>query len=124
MKICVPATNDQGLDARVSDHFGSAPFFALADTMCDQVEMIANAGRDHHHGQCHPVEAIRHRGVDAVVCPGMGRRALATLRFAGLDVYRAPGKTVREILADARDGRLDPLMDDHACGGGGHGSCA
>ena len=33
MRICIPSEDASGLDARTYDHFGSAPFYALDDTL-------------------------------------------------------------------------------------------
>lgn len=117
MKICIPTENDQGLDARVHGHFGSAPFFALADTDTDQVEMIANRGHRHRHGECSPASHLRPEEIDAVVCSGMGRRAFQSLRQAGIDVYLSDAGTVREVRDAVREEKIRKLTADTACGG-------
>ena len=32
MNLCIPITEDQGLQSPVSGHFGSAPYFMIVDT--------------------------------------------------------------------------------------------
>jgi len=120
MRICIPTEDDRGLDARVYGHFGSAPFFAMVDTDSGEVEMVENAGSEHQHGQCKPVERIDPDKVDAVVCHGLGRRAWGSLKHGGVDVLVGKGETVRDILIEARDGRLVPLDVDETCAGGRH----
>ena len=121
MRICVPTVTDDGLDARVSPHFGSAPFFSVVDTDGDGVEVIVNGGRKHEHGKCNPVSALSGVSLDAVVVRGLGRNALARLGEAGIPVYVATGGTLREVKAQIRDGRIRLLDFDSACGGHAHG---
>jgi len=121
MKICVPTENGSGTTSRISDHFGGSPFFVVIDTDTDGVDVISGSGcggqgrSDHHLGQ------LAARGVEAVVCRGMGRRAFAAMREAGVDVLRTEHDTVSEVLEAARGGRLSPLTEEDACGGGRHG---
>jgi len=80
-------------------HFGSAPYFAFADTESGFVHIKANGGRHHQRGQCAPIDYVDVGRTDAVVCQGMGKRALASLERGGVAV----------------------LAVDEACGGYGHG---
>jgi predicted Fe-Mo cluster-binding NifX family protein len=116
MKICVPAEADTGVEARVPDHFGRAPYFAVADTETGRVE-ISRAGGchdDHHVGR------IRAAGAEAVACRGLGRRAFAALQAAGIPVLISTRDTVAEVIEDARQGLLRTMAESEACGGGGH----
>jgi predicted Fe-Mo cluster-binding NifX family protein len=99
------------------DHFGSATFFALADTESGEVEMIHNAGHRHRHGKCTPIDHIDTDRTDAVVCQGLGKRALASLRKGSLEVLITSAGTVRGAIAEAREGKLRQLTIDQACGG-------
>jgi predicted Fe-Mo cluster-binding NifX family protein len=121
MKICVPAETDTGAEARVPEHFGRAPFLAVADTETGRVEIRPAGGcHDDHH-----VGLLRAGGVEAVACRGLGRRAFAALRGAGIPVLISGRSTVAEVVEDARQGRLQPMAEvDACCGGhqhGGHG---
>ena len=118
MRICLPTEGRGGLAARVHDHFGSAPCFTIVDT--EQVEVISI---DHDHrnaGACTSAKEIAARGVDAVVCGGMGRRALEAL--SGIKVYLKEGGTVQEALEDISANRLPLLSAEEACAGG-RGGC-
>jgi predicted Fe-Mo cluster-binding NifX family protein len=119
MRICIPTAEDRGLDSRLYDHFGSAPYFALADTGSGDVEVIRNTGHHHGHGHCRPIAHIDVDRTDAVVCRGMGKRAFASLRKGGLEVWITSANTVREAIAAARDGTMEKLTVDSACGGRG-----
>ena len=118
MKICIPTTDDQGLDSRLHDHYGSAPFYALTDTVSGEVKLSPNAGHHHSHGRCESSDHIEADGMDAVVCLGMGKRALAGLQRAGVDVLITSSHNVRDTIAEARTGKLRKLSAADACGGG------
>jgi predicted Fe-Mo cluster-binding NifX family protein len=64
------------------------------------------------------------QSVDAVVCQGMGRRAIASLKEAGVRVLvldEGAGHTVRDVAAAAREERLQPFSLENACRGHGDG---
>jgi len=123
MRICIPTEDDRGLDSRLYGHFGSAPFLALADTDSGDVEIKPNSGRHHGQGKCQPAERIDVARTDAVVCQGMGKRAVASLRRAGVAVLITSATTLRDAISQAGGGSLRNLSIDEACGGhgGGHG---
>ncbi len=115
MKVCFPTETAEGLKAVLYGHFGSAPFFTVADTESDLVEVRDNRGRVHAHGGCHPVGALDGLGVRAVVCGGMGLRALQKLEESGIEVYRSAALTVEEALREIKDKRAEKLTIEGAC---------
>lgn len=121
MKLCIPTEDSAGLDARVYEHFGSAPFFTVVDTDTDKVELLSNQNLAHQHGHCNPVETIESQAIDAAVCGGLGKRALARLQQAGFKVYLSQARTVRDVVAEQRDGSLREATIEEACGGHAHG---
>jgi predicted Fe-Mo cluster-binding NifX family protein len=127
MRILIPTSDDNGARSTVSDHFGRAPYFAIADTATGHVAVRANAAADHGSGGCAPVALVGDPGVaDAVACRGIGRRALAELASSGVPVYLTEGPDVASVLADERSGRFVAAGQErrHAAGvdgcGGGH----
>lgn len=121
MKLCIPTEDSAGLDARVCEHFGSAPFFTVVDTDTEQVELLNNRDLAHQHGNCNPVSSIQSRAIDAVVCGGLGKRALARLQQSDLKVYLSDEVTVRAVVAAQRGGELREATVEEACGGHAHG---
>jgi predicted Fe-Mo cluster-binding NifX family protein len=119
MRICIPTGDDSGLDARLYAHFGSAPFFVLADTETGAVDVMRNAGQHHGHGHCAPIAHIDVDRTDAVVCRGIGRGAFASLQEKGLEVLITSADTVRDAITQARAGNLGKFCMDMACGGHG-----
>ncbi len=122
MKLCIPTLDDKGRDARVHDHFGSAPWFTLVDTTDGSIETIANSNAHHAHGTCHPLSQLTGHAFDALVVGGIGRRALDSLKAAGLKVYRTPAPLVSGVIDAAAGGEMQELEEIHACSGHGHGN--
>jgi len=115
MRICIPTHGDEGLRAEVAGHLGRAPFLTLVDTESGELAVIASA--PHRGGQCQPAAPLEGRGVDAVVCSGVGRRALATLETAGIRVLTTPASRVDEVLESLRAGALHQMSAREACAG-------
>jgi predicted Fe-Mo cluster-binding NifX family protein len=115
MRVCFPTGTNQGLSALLYGHFGSAPFFTLADTETGLLEVRDNQGQVHAHGACHPVGALEGLGIQAVVCGGMGLRALQKLEEAGIEVYRSGALTVEEALREIGEGKAERLSVEGAC---------
>ncbi|MBC8425480.1 NifB/NifX family molybdenum-iron cluster-binding protein [bacterium] len=122
MKVCIPTTQGTGLEDAVCEHFGSAPYFTICDLEAADATVVANDNAHHAHGTCHPLSQLADHAFDAIVCGGMGRRALEMLRQQGFKVYRATQPTVRDTLTALKAGELAELDAAHACGGHGHGS--
>jgi predicted Fe-Mo cluster-binding NifX family protein len=132
MRVCMPTVDDAGLAARLTAHFGSAPYYTIVETDSGAFEVVANAHARHEHGSCEAASGMAGHEVDAVVCQGLGRRALAGLAAAGISVYLSDADGVAGALEGYRAGRLARLTEEAACRGGhvgashgggcGHGS--
>jgi predicted Fe-Mo cluster-binding NifX family protein len=123
MRICIPTNGDEGLEAAVAGHLGRAPFLTLVDTESGEVAVLANAA--HSEGHCHPTEPLEGRGVEAILCSGVGRRAVAALEGAGLRVLLTQAQRVDQAVEAFRAGAVRVLGVSEACGGpqgegGGH----
>jgi predicted Fe-Mo cluster-binding NifX family protein len=123
MRICIPTHGDEGLEAAVAGHLGRAPFLTLVDTESGEVAVLPNA--PHGEGHCHPTDPLEGREVQAVLCSGVGRRAVASLAGAGIQVLVTDARRVDEAIAAFRRGALRALGVNEACAGhhgepGGH----
>lgn len=118
MKICIPTKNEEGLEAEMHEHFGNAPTFTLVDTDSGDVEVVRNSGEDRGHGTCHPIHELKAYALEAIVCRGMGRRAVESLKSEGIEVMIAAQVKVSDILAAVRSGDVKAFTPDMACQGG------
>jgi len=121
MKICIPTLTAGGKDANVSEHFGSSPFFTIYDSANGAITATENSNQHHAHGTCHPVSALGETKVDAVICRGMGARAVQGLRQAGIRVYYCDAGTAGEALKHFEEKTLTELSSEGSCGGHGCG---
>lgn len=120
MYLCLPATSESGLESRLSPHFGSAPFFALVDTGTGSVQVEVNDHARHQPGMCTPTKGLENRGLDAVVCRGMGSRAVRALNGAGIPVMVTDAWTVADAVTAFHEGALRPLTEEEAAAGHHH----
>lgn len=115
MRLCIPTDSKEGLSAKVHGHFGSAPYFTVYDTESADIKVIDNTGAHHAHGMCHPIGVIGTSSIDAVVCLGMGSRAVQNLNAAKIKAFRANGGTVSEIVEKYKTGGLEEITAQNAC---------
>jgi predicted Fe-Mo cluster-binding NifX family protein len=115
MRICIPIEKDEGLKSKVSNHFGGAPFLLVYDTDAQDFHVVSNTSAHHSHGMCHPLDVLQGCQVDAVICRGMGARAVRKLLDAGVKAYTADGKTVEALIAQHKQGVLKEITVENAC---------
>ena len=125
MKVCFPVQNDEGIDSKVYNHFGSAPMFVVMDTNTNALSQIHNGDQHHIHGACNPIKALDNQKVDAIVVGGIGAGALTRLNQMGIIVHRAQAATIRENMSMFAAQTLPTLTLQGCCGGhSDDGGCA
>jgi predicted Fe-Mo cluster-binding NifX family protein len=123
MRLLIPTIDSQGSTARLSGHFGRAPYYTIADTETGAAVSLSNPSVAHGHGECVPSsEALGPGSYDAVVCQGIGAGAISRLAQAGIPVYVHEGPDVAAAVAAFRNRTLSIAGLDDGCGGGS-GSC-
>jgi predicted Fe-Mo cluster-binding NifX family protein len=119
MLTCIPARGDAGLDDTLSDHFGSAPFYVIYDSVSDTIDIVKNQNTKHTHGACNPLSELASYQIDSIVCSAIGKRAIDVLNSEGIKVYYSDKKSVRDVVKQIRNNNL-PEMDPAAiCPGHG-----
>ena len=124
MKVGFAVQQNEGVESRVYEHFGSAPAFIIVDTEGKDVLTVNNKDLNHVHGACNPVMALDGKSVDAMVVGGIGAGAITKLNAMGVKVYAAAASTVKENLELLTQDKLEELSVYNACrahqGGCGH----
>jgi predicted Fe-Mo cluster-binding NifX family protein len=115
MRICIPTLDGEGRSAKVSGHFGSAPYFTIYDTDTDSFEVLNNQNEHHQHGMCHPLASLAGKNLNAVACGGMGARALEGLNAGGIRAFRVSAGTVDEVITRYRRGELEEMTLENSC---------
>ena len=120
MRCLVPLENDQGLQSKVSAHFGRAQFYAIVSYEKPGAEAkveIRSAPSLMHGGGCGAADIIRSFGVDAVIVKGIGIRAIQVLREIGVKVYKTGSETLDQVIEELRNERIMVIDDREACEG-------
>jgi predicted Fe-Mo cluster-binding NifX family protein len=130
MNICIPVTEDKGLESPVSAHFGSAPIFMIVDTESGSCKAVSNRNLNHSHGMCQPILSLAGEKIDGVVVGGIGMGALQKLEAADIRVYLSELETVDATVVAFKAGTLKSATFQTACGhhgqrphGHGGGAC-
>ena len=103
MKVCIPTMGNRGLDEQVGEHFGRVPTYTIVDTETKEVNIIDNTS-EHTGGSGYPPDIIAKTGTDAMLCSGLGRRAVAMFEDLGIMVYVGANGTVRDALLMWKEG--------------------
>lgn len=111
-RIVIPVEDKSGMDARLAQHFGQAPYFAVIDldekNNVTSITTEDNKG-EHVGGTGHPHEHLMVLEPDVFVVNGMGPGCLASLVANGVMVLKAAGNNVKEILSSFIEGKLGIL---------------
>ncbi len=118
MKVIVPLDEQAGLGSKICEHFGSAPFYAVADTAVDSLEIIANDCMHHDHGQCNPPDFFSKLGVSVLLCHAIEPGAVHKLQIMGIAVYLTTVvATLDEALLLFKRGTLKKMTPQNVCEG-------
>jgi predicted Fe-Mo cluster-binding NifX family protein len=114
IKVCVPTMGQSGLDDYVSPHFGRAPTFTVVDMGTNTVKVLPNTS-EHMGGSGLPPEHMAAAGVQAMLCSGLGPRAIKMFEQYGIEVYVGASGTVRDAVGAWKNGLLREATDKDAC---------
>jgi len=113
-RIVIPAEDGNGLDARLSEHFGRAPYFVVVELDEDgdvsNVQAVFNES-EHFGGSGRPPDRILQFKPHAVITYGMGPRALSIFQEARVAVLKANADTVKEVVEAYKQDRLEELTE-------------
>ena len=127
--IAVAASDERGLESRVSAHFGRCPYYVRAQIsggIVDRVSVMSTTMAGAHLPGVMP-QFVQSMGADVVMAGGMGPRAIEMFRGMGISVATGADGSVADALLSWITGDLVgivPCTHDHpdSCGGheGGH----
>lgn len=118
-RVIVPAEDQKGLDARLAEHFGRAPYFAVVDLDenggISNVETVENLG-EHAGGVGQAHDNILGLKPNAIIVYGMGPRGLVSFQNAGISVLKANADVVCHVIASYKEDKLQELTEgcEHA----------
>ena len=113
-RVIVPTQNQQGLDARVAEHFGRAPYYTIVELdeteEVSSVKTVPNVG-EHAGGMGYSHDHILEYKPTALIVYGMGPRGLMTFQSAGVAVLKANADTVSEVVSAYKSDALLELTE-------------
>ena len=98
MRVAIPCSDDRGLDSYVSQHFGRARYFLIADigNEVKSVRVVELPFEDHMPGDI--PRFLQSLGVDAVIVYGLGMRAMGFFESMGIRVVSGAMGRVGDVL--------------------------
>jgi predicted Fe-Mo cluster-binding NifX family protein len=114
VRIAIPVEDTNGLNSRLSQHFGRAPYFAVVEL--DENGQVLNLQTvpnksGHLGGMGQPPETIMRLKSDAVVTYGMGRRALNIFQSENVAVLQTTKDSVKDVIEAYNRGELVELTE-------------
>lgn len=115
MKVCIPTMGDRGLAEAISPHFGRGAGFTFVDTDTNEVKIVDNTGEHGGGAGLTPGQIIVQEGADAVLCSGLGRRAIMIFEQNGVEVFTGATGTVEDAIKAWEGSSLKGATDADAC---------
>jgi len=114
VRIAIPVEDANGLNARLSQHFGRAPYFAVVEldenAKVLNLQMVPNKS-EHFGGMGKPPEILMGLRPNAVVTYGMGPRALNMFQSANIAVLRTNKEFVKGVIEAYNSDELVELTE-------------
>ena len=123
-RIVIPVQDETGLQVRLAQHFGRAPFYAVVDLDENNklVDFKTELNRGEHVGGTgHPHEHLLSLQPNIFVVYGMGPGCLRSLQSTGVRVLKAVGNTAEDIIEQFKKGQLSEL--EGGCEHSHHHNC-
>ena len=101
VRIAIPVEDENGLNARLSQHFGRAQYFAVVELSENgevlNLQMVPNKS-EHFGGMGKPPEILMSLRPNAVITYGMGFRALNMFQSANIAVLQTNKDFVKDVI--------------------------
>lgn len=114
VRLAIPVEDANDLNARLSQHFGRAPYFAVVEL--DQNGKVLNLQTvpnksEHFGGMGKPPEILMSLRPNAVITYGMGPRALNMFQSANIAVLQANKNIVKDLVEAYKRDELVELTE-------------
>ena len=116
MKIVISSTGDS-IDSNVDPRFGRCMKFLIVDTDTMQVEALENSSVHSAHGAgIGAAQKVASLNVEAVITGHVGPNAYSALSRTGLKIYTGAVGTVKEAIAQYKEGKLREAINPTVAG--------
>ncbi|MBY9002004.1 MAG: NifB/NifX family molybdenum-iron cluster-binding protein [Candidatus Heimdallarchaeota archaeon] len=113
MKYAIPITENKNWDSPVGEHFGRVPLYAIWDQETNTLDIIPNES-NHFGGVGMPAEFLATKS-NAIICSGIGARAIDLCNQLGLDLYIGATDTIRVTIDLLTSGKLTKASRKDGC---------
>jgi len=97
MKILIAINENNGINSKLSEHFGHCPYFAIYETEIENLEIVENK-INHSNQKLTPVDQMMKFKPDVVFTLGIGQRAIKLFGEKGVGLKTGDYKIVREVV--------------------------
>lgn len=112
VRLVMPVEDTNDINARLSQHFGRAPYFAALELdeqgKVVDLQMVPNRS-EHFGGIGRPPDIILSLKPNIVITYGMGPRALNIFQNANVAVLQANGPIVKDLIEAYNQDKLIEL---------------
>lgn len=112
--IIIPSEDESGLNARIAEHFGRAPFYTVVSLdengEVTDIKTVNNSG-EHFGGAGHMHDNLLTLKPNAVITFGMGPRGINGFNETGTKVLKATGETVNDAVNAFKKNELEELSE-------------
>jgi predicted Fe-Mo cluster-binding NifX family protein len=113
MKYAIPIIDKNDRSSLVGEHFGRVPFYGIWDDENDSLEIIPNES-NHFGGVGLPAEFLATKS-EAIICKGIGRRAIDLCTQLGVILFVGATGTVQETIDLLKSGKLKRADQKDGC---------
>ena len=114
MKICIPVTGPEGLQAALQPDFTAAEHILVYNLQTGEHRTFSRNGEQADEAAEEPIS------VDAVLCADMHPQVLRAFSAQGIQVFATAAETVELALQALQQGKAEELVLAGGCCGGGH----
>jgi len=97
MRLLIAINEDKGFDSKLSEHFGHCPYFAIYETITNDLKIIENK-IDHTNQNLTPVDQMMKFNPDIVFTLGAGQRAIKLFNERKIKLKTGDYQTVKEVI--------------------------
>lgn len=97
MKILIAINENNGIDSKLSEHFGHCPFFAIYEIETKELKIIKNKLK-HSYSKLTPVDQIMKFEPNIIFSKGMGGRAIKLFEEKNVEIKTGDYNTIKEVI--------------------------
>jgi len=106
VRLLVPLDTSEGVESKISDHFGRARYIAIIDVSEGGVKVVELSEFSRDLGMT-VAEYVIEKNADGVAVKGIGPRAFEKLTSSGIKVFRTECGDLKCLLEELLKGSLE-----------------